>query len=72
LIDAIPQAQDQKAILDLEARISAENAMLANEASKLQILFQSQQSEEWARLQRQREKAIADIGSLRDLPDMDL
>jgi len=72
LIDAIPRAQDPKAILDLQARISAEQAMLANEQTKLQVLYQVAQAEELARAQRSREQAIADIGSLRNLPAMGL
>lgn len=72
LIDAIPGAGDQKAILDLQARIQAEQGMLQNEATKLGVLYQAAQAEEWARRQRIREQAIASIGSLRDLPPMGL
>ena len=72
LIDAIPGASDQKAILDLQARIQAEQGMLQNEATKLGILYQLSQAEELARRQRVREQAIASIGSLRDLPPMGL
>lgn len=72
LVDAIPRAQDPKAILDLQARIAAEQGMLANEQTKLQVLFEAAQAEEWARVQRAREQGIADIGSLRGLPAMGL
>ena len=72
LVDAIPAAQDQKAILDLQARIAAEQAMLANEQTKLNVLHQVAQAEELARQQRLREQALADIGSLRRLPPMGL
>jgi type IV secretion system protein VirB5 len=72
LIDAIPGAQDQKAILDLQARISAEQGMLANEQTKLQVLYQVAQAEELARQQRTREQAVSDVGSLRQLPAMGL
>lgn len=72
LIDAIPRASDQKAILDLQARIQAEQGMLQNEATKLSVLYQATQAEEWARKQRVREQAIASIGSLRDLPPLGL
>ncbi|HEU4687906.1 MAG TPA: type IV secretion system protein [Vicinamibacterales bacterium] len=72
LVDAIPAAQDQKAILDLQARIAAEQAMLANEQTKLNVLHQVAQAEELARQQRVREQALADIGSLRRLPPMGL
>lgn len=72
LIHAIPQANDQKAILDLQARIQAEQGMLQNESTKLGVLYQAAQAEEWARNQRIREQAIAAIGSLRDLPPLEL
>jgi type IV secretion system protein VirB5 len=72
LIDAISRAGDQKAILDLQARIQAEQGMLQNEATKLGVLYQAAQAEEWARRQRVREQAIASIGSLRDLPPLGL
>src|SRR5882762_4166217 len=41
LIAAIPAAADQKGILDLQARISAELGMLQNEQIKLQVLNQT-------------------------------
>lgn len=72
LIDAIPRAGDQKAILDLQARIQAEQGMLQNESTKLGVLYQTAQAEEWARRQRIREQAINSIGSLRDLPPLGL
>jgi type IV secretion system protein VirB5 len=72
LIGAIGGAHDQKAILDLQARISAEQGMLANDQSKLQVLYQAAQAQQWALQQRNREQAIADIGSLRRLPPMGL
>ena len=72
LVDAIPSAQDEKGILDLQARIAAEQAMLANEQTKLAVLHQVAQAEEMARNQRIREQALADIGSLRRLPPMGL
>jgi|SRR5215831_18587250 len=72
LVDAIPSAQDQKAILDLQARIAAEQAMLANEQTKLNVLHQVAEAEDIARKQRLREQALADIGSLRRLPPMGL
>lgn len=72
LITAIEVATDQKASLDLTARIAAEQGMLQNEATKLQGLYQVAQSQEWARVQASREQAIADQGSLRQLPPMGL
>jgi type IV secretion system protein VirB5 len=72
LVQAIGTATDQKAILDLQARIGAESGMLQNEASKLQTLYRITDAEERARIQRVREYALADIGSLRALPAMGL
>ena len=72
LIGAIGSATDQKAALDLSARIAAEQGMLQNESTKLQVLYQIAQSEEWARAQRVREQALTDQGSLRQLPAMGL
>jgi type IV secretion system protein VirB5 len=72
LISAIGGAADEKASLDLTARITAEQAMLQNENTKLQVLSQVAQSQEWARRQQLREQAIADQGSLRQLPPMGL
>ena len=72
LISAIGGASDQKASLDLNARIAAEEAMLQNEQTKLQMLSQVAQSQEWARVQALREQAIADQGSLRSLKPMGL
>jgi len=72
LIGAIGTATDQKASLDLTARITAEQGMLQNEATKLQVLYQVAQSQEWARVQRVREQALADQGSMRTLSPMGL
>jgi type IV secretion system protein VirB5 len=70
LIDAIANANDQKAVLDLQARIGAETAMLANEQSKLEVLRQAAHAESEAQRQRLLERAITDIGSLRQLPPL--
>ncbi|GFE87788.1 type IV secretion system protein [Steroidobacter agaridevorans] len=70
LIDAISSAGDEKAVLDLQARIGAETAMLANEQSKLEVLRQAAQAESEAQRQRLLERAITDIGSLRQLPPL--
>jgi hypothetical protein len=70
LIDAIANANDQKAVLDLQARIGAEAAMLANEQSKLEVLRQVAHAESEAQRQRLLERAITDIGSLRQLPPL--
>lgn len=70
LIDAIPTAEDPKAIMDLQARIEAEQGMLVNDSSKLQVLFQAMAAQEGAQRIRRREQAIADVGSLDDLPPL--
>jgi type IV secretion system protein VirB5 len=72
LIDAIGSASDEKAVLDLQARIQAEQGMLANEALKDRLLSQSLAAQEAVRRQQVREQAVADIGSVRDLPPLGL
>jgi type IV secretion system protein VirB5 len=62
LIDTIAQAADQKAILELQARISGEQDMLQNEHTKLQVLYQGVQAEDLANAQRVRELTIAGHG----------
>lgn len=62
LIDAIGSASDQKSILELQARIAAETAMLQNEHTKLSVLFQALEAQQWANEQRSRELAVAGQG----------
>ena len=62
LIDAIPSAADQKGILDLQARIGAEEGMLQNEQTKLLILSRAMQAEGEAAAQRRRESVVAAHG----------
>ena len=62
LIAAISTAKDQKAILDLQARISAELGMLQNEQTKLQVLAQASDAMAAVNAQQQREQAIAGQG----------
>jgi type IV secretion system protein VirB5 len=62
LIAAIASAGDQKAILDLQARISAELGMLQNEQTKLQVLYQATQAQESSMRQQAREQAIEEHG----------
>ena len=62
LIDAIARAGDQKSALDLHARIGAETGMLQNEQTKLQVLYQGAQAEQWANQQRAREQVVAGHG----------
>ena len=62
LIDTIAQTSDQKAILELQTRIAAEEGMLQNETTKLQAVYQSIQAQELANTQRMRELAVAGHG----------
>ncbi|MGH8257754.1 MAG: type IV secretion system protein [Steroidobacteraceae bacterium] len=72
LISALGTASDAKATLDLTARIGAEQAMVANDAAKLQVLYQAARVEQQIADQQAQEEAIAGIGSLRSLPAMGL
>ncbi len=72
LIGTIGTASDPKAILDLQARISAELGMLQNEQTKLQVLYQTVAAQAAAGRLRASEQAVADVGSLRSLPAMGL
>ncbi len=58
LINRIGQASDPKAILDLQGRIGAEQAMLTNEQTKLQTLNQIFLARQMAQQQRIREEII--------------
>jgi type IV secretion system protein VirB5 len=62
LIDAIARAPDQKAILELQARVSAEQGMLQNENTKLQVLDQAIRAQQWASAQQAHELTIAGHG----------
>lgn len=62
LINAIGSATDQKSVLELQARIDAENAMLLNEQAKLQTLYQSALAQQWASAQQVNEQAVASHG----------
>jgi type IV secretion system protein VirB5 len=72
LINAIPTATDTKGSLDLQARTAAEQTMLSNEATKLQVLQQILTAEQAALDEQRDEQAVADIGSLRTLAPMGL
>lgn len=62
LIDAIGTASDQKGILDLDARIGAEQAMLENERTKLAMLVAAAEARRWADEEQERERAIDEQG----------
>lgn len=72
LIDALPTTNDPKAVMDLQARIGAEQAMLENEQTKLHSLFESLAAERALQSQQRRERAIRDLGRFRDLPPLGL
>ena len=67
LISRIGTATDPKAIEDLQARIQAEQAMLTNEQTKLQGLYEVARSDEFARQQLIRERAISDVGTVKSM-----
>jgi type IV secretion system protein VirB5 len=62
LIATIGSAGDQKAILDLQTRTSAELGMLQNDQTKLQVLSEASRAQESSNFQRERELAIAGQG----------
>jgi type IV secretion system protein VirB5 len=72
LIEAIGAADDTKAVMDLQARIDAEQAMLVNDQTKVVAAFQAAEAERQARIAQNRERALKDIGSLRALPPIGL
>ena len=59
LLDKVNDAPDEKDILDLQARIQAEQVMTQNESVKLQALAQLQQAQRDLQAQRAREISIA-------------
>lgn len=59
LIAAIGGAADQKAILDLGARISAEQTLVTNEQTKLAVLQRAMESQRWSDRLREREQIVA-------------
>lgn len=63
LISAISTASDQKGILDLQARISAELAMLQNEQTKLQVLHLATEAQTAVLAQQEHELVIAGQGN---------
>lgn len=70
LVNAIPTATDEKAVLDLQARIEAQETLLQNDEMKLGVLYQVAQSQQQANEERAQEQAIAGIGSFSTLPPL--
>lgn len=62
LIDAIGRTPDEKGVLELQARIAAEEGMLTNEHSKLLDLYQAGAAQSLANAQRARELTVATHG----------
>jgi type IV secretion system protein VirB5 len=62
LIGAIGNAKDQKGILELQGRISAEQGMLQNEQTKLQVLYQAAQAQAAVLAEQMREQGVAGNG----------
>jgi type IV secretion system protein VirB5 len=62
LITAIGVATDQKGILELAARIAAEQGMAANEQTKMQVLRAALEGAAWTDQQQRRELAILGHG----------
>jgi type IV secretion system protein VirB5 len=60
LTAALDTAPNARAVLDLQARISAEQAMTANDQMRLQGLAMAQEAEARLQTQRDRERAAAD------------
>jgi hypothetical protein len=46
--------------------------MLQNENTKMTVLYQTLQAQEWARKQAAREQVVTGVGSLRALPALNL
>ncbi|WP_372784661.1 type IV secretion system protein [Phenylobacterium sp.] len=59
LTAAIDAAPDARAVMDLQARLTAEHAMIANDQMRLQGLAMAQAAEERLQSQRDRERAAA-------------
>ena len=62
LMDQINGTSDQKAVLEIQARIGAENALLAHEVSQVQMLQGMADSEERIARSRERERQYQMLG----------
>ena len=62
LMSEINATSDQKAVLEIQARISAENALLAHEVSQVQMLQGMGDSEERIARSRERERQYQTLG----------
>lgn len=62
LLSAVGATNDQKGVLELQATLGAEQALLADQQTKLQVLYQAALAQRWTAEQQQREQAIAAQG----------
>jgi type IV secretion system protein VirB5 len=62
LANAIGSTSDEKSILELQATLAAEQGLLQNEQTKLQVSYEATASQRWALAERQRELTIAAHG----------
>ena len=62
LMDQINATSDQKAVQEIQARIGAENALLAHEVSQVQMLQGMADSEERIARSRERERQYQMLG----------
>lgn len=62
LMDQINGTNDQKGVLEIQARVSAENALLAHEVSQIQMLQAMADSEERIARSRDRERQYQMLG----------
>jgi type IV secretion system protein VirB5 len=62
LMDEINATPDQKSVQEIQARIGAENALLAHESSQIQMLQGMADSEERIARSRDRERQYQTLG----------
>ncbi|MCZ2719990.1 conjugal transfer protein [Erwinia amylovora] len=67
LVSRVNTASDPKEVMDLNARIGAEQTFLQNEVGKLQVLQQSAQANDALYQQRVKQMAVQSSGSLRNV-----
>jgi type IV secretion system protein VirB5 len=67
LTAALDTAPDARAMMDLQARLAAEHAMIANDQMRLQGLAMAQDAETRLQAQRDRERAAADAAARLEL-----
>lgn len=68
LLDKVNNVPDQKDVLDLSARIQAEQAMVSNELVKVNLAAQAQQAQRDLAVQQQREISMMSVTSSDGVP----